>query len=219
MTKKTPKKQHTEDQIIKAYMDYAMENEVIPKSIFKFCKTTGIPESEFYHHFGSLEALRKGIWIKFYNNTSSLLKKNKEYDGFTNKDKMLVFFYSFFELLTLNRSYVLFTLQNERGFLASLDQLKGLRKQIRSFASDLIEDSNTQKTLKITQYNPILFAEGAWLEFLFILKFWRDDESVDFEKTDMAIEKSINAIFDIFDHTPINNILDFGKFLFTEKMK
>ena len=38
------------------------------------------------------------------------------------------------------------------------------------------------------------------------------------KKTDIAIEKSINTVFDVFDNTPLDNIIDFGKFLFKEKM-
>jgi AcrR family transcriptional regulator len=219
MAKKTKTQEVTEDQIIAKYIDYVLEQEAVPKSIFKFCKTAGITESDFYRCYGSIEALRKGIWKKFYTHTESLLLKNKEYASYTSQDKMLTFFYSFFELLTLNRSYVLFTLHNERNLLEKLDELKGLRKLLRGFAMALIEEGNVRKTLKITQHNPMLFGEGAWFEFLFILKFWLDDDSAGFEKTDMAIEKSINTIFDIFDNTPIDNIVDFGKFLFKEKMR
>jgi len=32
----------------------------------------------------------------------------------------------------------------------------------------------------------------------------------------MAIEKSVTTIFDVFDNTPINNLVDFGKFLYKE---
>jgi len=44
-----------------------------------------------------------------------------------------------------------------------------------------------------------------------------DDDSAGFEKTDVAIEKSIHTIFDVFENTPLDNIIDFGKFLFKEK--
>jgi hypothetical protein len=43
-----------------------------------------------------------------------------------------------------------------------------------------------------------------------------DDSSPGFEKTDIVIEKSINTIFDVFDNTPLKNILDLGKFLYKE---
>jgi len=50
------------------------------------------------------------------------------------------------------------------------------------------------------------------------MKFWMDDDSAGFEKTDMAIEKSVNTIFDVFDNTPLDAVLDFGKFLWKERM-
>ncbi|CAM3312611.1 TetR family transcriptional regulator C-terminal domain-containing protein [Zobellia roscoffensis] len=216
MVAKTKTNKVSEDSIITMYMEYVLEHESVPKSIYKFCKENKISEVDFYSFYGSVEILQKEIWNKFYSNTETLLLKNKEYEGFTNKEKMLTFFYTFFELLTLNRSYVLFSLKQNDSPLKNLGQLKGLRQHIKTYAVGLINDANADKNLKITKYNPKVFSEGAWLQFLFVLKFWMEDSSAGFEKTDMAIEKSINTVFDIFDNTPLENILDFGKFLYKE---
>ncbi|HET8737515.1 MAG TPA: TetR family transcriptional regulator C-terminal domain-containing protein [Pricia sp.] len=212
------KKKITEDDIITMYMDFVLEHETVPKSIYKFCKVNDIGEQEFYAYFGSVKGIQKAIWNKFYSKTEGLLLKNKAYESFSNKEKMLTFFYTFFEMLTLNRSYVLFSLKEHRGrdVLKNLEQLKGLRGHIKTFAADLIDDGNADKKRKITQHNPSIFSEGAWLQFLFVLKFWINDSSPGFEKTDIVIEKSINTIFDVFDHTPLENIIDFGKFLYKE---
>jgi len=218
MAAKAKTKEATKAQIISLYMAYVLEHEMVPKSIYKFCKSNQIEETSFYKHFGSIEGIQNGIWETFYTNTEALLVKNKAYGTFSNKDKMLSFFYTFFELLTLNRSYVLFALAIDKGILRNLKQLKGLRKQIKAFATELIIDGNAEKTNRFTKHNPHLFSEGAWLQFLFVLKFWMDDDSPAFEKTDMAIEKSITTTFDVFDNTPLDNIIDFGKFLFKEKM-
>lgn len=217
MAAKTKAKKITDDVIISMYMDYVLEHEIVPKSIFKFCKSNGFDERVFYDNFGSVDGIQKAIWTKFYTNTEGLISKNAEFEQFSNKDKMLTFFFSFFELLTLNRSYVLFTLKNDKNVMKNLDQLKGLRKHLKGFASELIEEGNAEKNLKISKHNPQLFSEGAWVQFLFILKFWMDDDSPGFEKTDVAIEKSIRTVFDIFDNTPLDNIIDLGKFLFKEK--
>ncbi|MEL6916867.1 MAG: TetR family transcriptional regulator C-terminal domain-containing protein, partial [Bacteroidota bacterium] len=99
-----------------------------------------------------------------------------------------------------------------------MEQLRGLRSHFKTFSSELIVDANAEKTLKITKHNPRLFSEGAWLQLLFLLKFWMDDSSAAFEKTDLAIEKSVKTIFDIFDNTPLESILDFGKFLYKENL-
>ena len=196
---KTKTNKITEDRIIELYMDYVLEHDAVPKSIYKFCKENKIAETDYAH-------------------TEALLDKNDEYESFSNKEKMLTFFFTFFELLTLNRSYVLLTLTEHRNALKNLVQLKDLRHLVKGFATGLIDEANAGKSSKITKYNQKIFSEGAWLQFLFVLKFWMDDSSPGFEKTDMAIEKSINTVFDIFDHTPLENIIDFGKFLYKETM-
>ena len=149
---------------------------------------------------------------------ANLLEKNEEYGAFTNKDKMLTFFFTFFELLTLNRSYVLFVLDGHENMMSKMKELKGLRKHMKDFATDLIEEANAEKSLKLTKRNPQIFSEGAWIQLLFLLKFWMDDTSAGFEKTDMAIEKSVTTIFDVFENTPLDSILDFGKFLYKENL-
>ncbi len=212
----TKKKKISEDDIVKSYMDYVLETETFPKSVYKFCKENKFKEEEFYQFYGSLESLQKGIWEKFFANTIKLIKGNKDYSDFSNKDKMLTFFYTFFEVFTLNRSYVLFALQQDKNPLKNLTQLKGLRINVKDFAKELIDEGNSNKTSKFTRHNPTLYSEGAWLQFLFVLKFWMNDDSPGFEKTDMAIEKSINTIFDVFENTPLDNIVDFGKFLYKE---
>jgi hypothetical protein len=51
----------------------------------------------------------------------------------------------------------------------------------------------------------------------FLIKFWIEDSSADFEKTDQAIEKSVQTAFDVFDNTPLSALVDFAKFLWKEK--
>ncbi|MBA3986578.1 MAG: TetR/AcrR family transcriptional regulator, partial [Flavobacteriales bacterium] len=117
------------------------------------------------------------------------------------------------ELLTANRSYVLFTLKEHSDMLKNMQQLSGLRKKIKVFATELIEDKNDEKQLKILKQPATIFSEGAWLQTVFILKFWMDDNSPAFEKTDLVIEKSVRAIFDVFATSPLESVIDFGKFL------
>lgn len=216
--KTSAKKKITKQQIIDSYMAYVLENEKMPVSIYKFSRENGFGEQDFYTHFGSFEGLKSGIWTTFYEMTMDLSEKNKDYDQFSNQEKMLTFFYTFFELLTANRSFVLFSLTLEREKLKTLQQLAPLRKKVKAFASELIEEKNDEQQLKFLKQPAIIFSEGAWLQFVFILKFWMDDNSPSFEKTDVVIEKSVRAIFDVFATTPLESVVDFGKFLWKEKM-
>ncbi len=214
----TKKKEITKSEFITLYMEYVLEQECFPKTVYKFCKESKVEEQAFYKFFGSLDTLQKVIWNTFFSMTMDLADKNKEYEAYSSREKMLTFFYTFFELMTANRSYVLFVLQYHQGMdrMKNMMQLKDLRILVKEFASDLIKEGNDTKQFKFTKKPVHLFSEGAWLQLVFLLKFWMKDESAGFEKTDMAIEKSVNTIFDVFDHTPLDNVIDFGKFLWRE---
>ena len=215
--KKATKKKDPRAEIISTYMEYVL-TQGNPHSVFSFCKKNKIEEADFYNHFGSIESLKKTIWVDFYLHVESLLLKNEEYATYSSREKLLTFYYTFFEMLTANRSYVLFTLSEEKEPIKNLKQLTKLRAKIRDFGTELAEEGNEEKQLKITKKPVAIVSEAVWIQFLFLLKFWLSDESAGFQKTDVAIEKSVNTVFDIFENTPLDSILDFGKFLWKEKV-
>lgn len=217
--KKTEKQESLDkDQLLSLYMDYVLENETTPKTVYKFCKENNVKEEEFYNFFGSFDGLRKGIWTRFFDHTLDVIQKSSEFQSFSAREKMLTFYYTFFEVLTANRSYVLFTLQQNRSQLEKLEQLKGLRPKVKNFSVDIVREINDQKQNKFLKNSETVFSEAAWLQLLFLLKFWMDDNSPQFESTDVAIEKSVNTVFDVLDNTTLERIVDLGKFLWKEKM-
>lgn len=218
-TKKTTtkKKVVTKITIITAYMDHVLNHGAQPLTVYKFCKEIKIEEAVFYKHFGSFENLRMSIWNTFHSNTIEVLHKDIDFEAYPNKDKMLSYFFTLFEMLTANRSYALFALSEHKQMLKNMSQLKEMRVHLKNFASSLIEEGNDDKNYRLTK-NPVsIFSEGAWIQFLFLLKYWMEDSSPAFEKTDVVIEKSVKAIFDVFETTPLESIIDFGKFLVKEK--
>jgi hypothetical protein len=146
----------------------------------------------------------------------SLLEKDKNFDVSSPKEKLLSFYFTFFEVLLLNRSYVLFVLSKEEKILSKMSNLKTLRILFKGFATELIEEGNINKASYL-QHSPNIFSEAAWLQLCFLLKFWVEDTSESFEKTDQAIEKSVQTAFDVFENTPLSTLIDFGKFLWKEK--
>ena len=70
---------------------------------------------------------------------------------------------------------------------------------------------------KLKSFQDKSLEELTWIQLLVILKFWMDDTSVGFEKTDVFIEKCVTTSFDLMDTTPLNSLMDLGKFLFKEK--
>lgn len=217
--KTTSRKKIVDDDLIIAnYMTYVLEKSEEPKSIFLFCKEYKIDEADFYTFFGSIENLKQQVWVKFFENVKVTISKEQDFEGYTDKNKLLTLYFSLFELLTLNRSYVLFTLKENKEGLKNLKTLKLFRNHFKDFIVDIIENSSSDNNDKVSRITKPVFSEGAWIQFLFLLNFWMKDTSKGFEKTDVLIEKSVNTVVDLLDTKPLESLFDLGKFLWKEKM-
>lgn len=209
----------SKDKIVSMYMDYTLENNEKPKSVYQFMKLNGYTETEFYSFFGTLEGIEKEIYVLFLQKTVELLHKNKEYETYDMKSKMLSFYFTFFELLAANRSYVVMSLKEHQNQLKNLMQLSELRVAFKEYVTTIITDEYRIKNEKAQEYQEKAITEGSWIQLLMTLKFWLDDSSPTFEKTDIFIEKSVKATFELMNISPIESLIDFGKFIFKEKIQ
>ena len=211
------KKLIDEDQIIALYMDYMLKTEHGSPNVYRFCKENEIEESDFYSFFGSFDSIKQIIWLKFFENATSNIEKEEAYITYSDKNKLLTLFFTMFEILTLNRSYVTFTLKENHQGLKNLKDLKQFRNRFKNFIEEIIDDNEANQIAQINKITKPLFAEGAWIQFLLLLKFWLEDGSKGFEKTDIAIEKSVNTVVDLLNTRPLENLIDLGKFLWKER--
>lgn len=217
--KKTSKTKLIDDNaIISMYMDYVLEKHEEPKNVFSFCKEHKIEETDFYKFFGSIDALKQDIWVKFFENAQASITKEDDFESYSDKNKLLTLYFTLFEILTLNRSFVLFSLKENKEGLKNLKSLKQFRNHFKDFIVTIIDSDTSIVNDKISKVTKPVFSEGAWIQFLFLLKFWMDDTSKEFEKTDVLIEKSVNTVVDLLNTKPLESLFDLGKFLWKEKM-
>ena len=163
--------------------------------------------------------LTKDKLIALYMN--SVLEHNetpKSVYTYDDQNKILSFYFTFFGNLTANRSYVTQALHSTKGGLNHLKKLKPLRKKFLEFVDELELTGIEIKNKRIDDIKDNLVNESYWVQMLVTLKFWLDDDSADFEKTDLFIEKSIAASFELAHTKPLKSVVDFGKFLFKEKI-
>jgi hypothetical protein len=215
----TKKSTLTKDKIVSMFMQDTLENNEKPKSVYHFAKANGLTETEFYTFFGGLEGVEKEIFNQFLEKTVELLDKDKDYEYYDMKSKMLSFYFTFFELLAANRSYVVLSLKANKNPLEGLMQLSSLRNGFKDFVSGIISDEYRLKQEKFQQIQEKALQESAWFQLMMTLKFWLDDTSASFEKTDLFIEKSVKASFELMNTAPLESLMDFGKFLFKEKIQ
>lgn len=219
-TAKNPKSKKQlidDDQLIGLYMNTVLEKNETPKNVYLFCKEHAIEEADFYSFFNSLDAVKEAIWVKFFENAVSMLQKDSNYASYENRNKLLSLYFTLFEILTLNRSYIFYALKDNKEGLRNLKQLASLRNHFKDYIVDILKSGETEKDSKVKKITRPVFSEGAWLQFLFILKFWLEDTSKGFEKTDIMIEKAVKATFDILDTTPLESLFDLGKFIWKER--
>ena len=216
---KTVKNVMDDNHIISLYMNDVLEKNAEPTNVFSFCKNNAIEESDFYAVFGSFDAVKQAVWVKFFENAKETIEKEAAFATYSDKNKLLTLYFTLFELLTLNRSYVLFSLEGNKEGIKNFKNLKKFRNHFKAFVVTIIESNASAKNDKVAKVTQPVFAEGAWLQFLFLLKFWMDDTSKGFEKTDVLIEKSVNTVVDLLDTKPLESLFDLGKFLWKEKMQ
>ena len=219
VTKPTSKKKPIDDMfIVSKYMDYVLNTNEEPKNVFVFCKENKISEADFYTFFGSIDALKKEIWLKFFENAIEIMEKEEAYESYTDKNKLLTLYFTLFELFTANRSYILYALPNNKEGLKNLKSLNHFRSYFKTYITKLLEGGNSEIFKKSAKVSSPILSEAAWIQFLAILKFWLDDTSKAFESTDILIEKSVNTVVDLLNSKPLEGLLDLGKFLWKEKM-
>lgn len=214
-TKKSPL---SKDKIVSMYMNYTLEHNEKPKSVFQFTKINDFTEAEFYTYFGTLEIIEKEIFNMFFDKTIELLHKNADYETYDMKSKLLSFYFTFFELVTANRSYVVLTLKQHQNQLKNVLILSDLRKKFKTYISEIITDDFRTQQEKLQEFQEKATTESFWFQFLLTIKFWLDDSSAAFEKTDIYIEKSVKASFELMNISPLDSLIDFGKFIFKEKI-
>ncbi|WP_313031466.1 TetR/AcrR family transcriptional regulator [Soonwooa sp.] len=213
-------KELNSDYLLSLYGDYLLENRERPKSVYSFAKENKFEEKEFYQFFSSFDHLEKEILKHFFQKSLDLTIEIQGYEEMSAKERLLNLYFIFFENLTMNRSLV--TMILEKRDLTTLQKMQKLKSEHQAFIKTL--DFNDLEILEkakesFKNFNSKSREEILWLHFLSIIEFWQKDESPNFEKTDLYIEKTIDTGFQFIDHEPLKKFVDLGKFLWKEKFQ
>jgi hypothetical protein len=202
------------ESIQAAYIDYVLTEGHEPKSVYLFAKNNEMTEEEFYRFFGSFEAVEQSIWADLAKRTITEIKTQEVWTQYSAREKALSFFYSFFELLKGSRSFAVYSLGKNQRTMGTPRVLSQLRNLVENFAEDLVRQGLESNELADRKFFTSRYKDAFWVQFGFVLNFWVNDNSTGFEKTDEAIEKGVNLTFDLFQRSAVDNLLDYGKFLF-----
>lgn len=205
----------TAELLSELYSDYLLRNNHPPASIYVFCKDNDFEEAEFYKLYASFEAIEEAFFKNMCEYCISLIQKDENYGTYDASQKLSSFYFTFIEMATANRSMVV-KLLKESPRDKAMKKLASMRESYINFVTYVLEKPIKIDLKNFAQLQDKALQEASWLQFMSIIKFWLDDTSSGFEKTDVFIEKSVKASFDLAYNLPTKSILDFGKFLWQE---
>lgn len=215
------------EKIRKAYTDYVLENGTPPPSVFQFAKKLKISEADFYQEYTSFESIEAAIWLTFFKQALQTVETDPIYQTYSVREKLLAFYYTWIEVLKAQRSFAVFSYQRIRQSQADASPMAKARMGSQSnrilqlfkesyydYARDLLAEGRESKEVEPRPFLSERYADGLWTQTLFILHFWVNDVSKNFEKTDSAIEKSVNTAFDLIGRSPLDSLFDLAKFIY-----
>ena len=203
------------EQIRQSYMEYALENGKTPPSAYILAKNLGMDDAGFYAEYHSLEAVEADIWLQMFEQARQQTTSQEVYERYSVREKLLSFYYTWIEVLKANRSFVLFAANQPRRRLRVA--AAPFRRTFVAYAGELINEGRNTGEVVNRALITDRYANGFWYQAVFVLRFWLRDSSPNFEQTDAAIEKAVNASFDFIGKSPFDSLFDFGKFMFQNR--
>lgn len=215
VAKKTTKKV-SKDKIKSAYIEHVLLHGSNPSSIFAFAKSLKISEADFYQHYNSFKSLDGSIWSGWFQETIKTIEQDEAYAGYTIREKLLAFYFTWSENLKTNRSFVLKRFEGLSQKDLNPYFLSSIKFDFSAYINDLLMEGKDTNEVAERPFSS-QYDKAFWVQFVFINRFWVNDESQDFEKTDAAIEKSVNLALDLVGYGAVDSMMDFGKFLFQNR--
>ncbi|MGB0933691.1 MAG: TetR family transcriptional regulator C-terminal domain-containing protein [Lishizhenia sp.] len=208
------------EKLIAAYIDFVLSNGREPHSVYELTKSIKKEEADFYTVANSIQQLRKEILVEYANKTLSDLDADKDYETFSSREKLLALFFTLFENFKQNRSYLIEKYQKIE--VKDLGNAKSdwnlFFNQFQARAEAILAEGKNTEEIKDRPYIGEHYAKGFKIVFTYVFRVWLKDESSEFSTTDAAIEKSVNLAFDMLGQSPLDSLIDFGKFALKTKV-
>ncbi len=212
---KRSKKVLNKSKLQEEYMKHVLLNERAPNSVFAFASQLKINEAEFYEHYNSFRALEGDIWKSWFQETMEVLHRDKSYLEYSIREKLLAFYYTWLEVIKKHRSFVLLKFATVTVKDLNPAFWSPLRSTFLAYIQDLIIEGKDTGEIADRPWSK-QYDKGFWLQFVFITKYWCDDDSQDFAQTDALVEKGGNFAMDMIGKGALDSFLDLAKFLYQQ---
>ncbi|MCA8829663.1 TetR/AcrR family transcriptional regulator [Hymenobacter pini] len=202
-------------RIKQAYLEYVQRKGTPPASVFKLTDKLGLPEQEFYRFYANFEGIDREIWADFGRDARALAAQEPVWEQYGSREKLLGFYYTLLELLKRNRSYALQSLHRSLHTMPGLTPrvLDDFRQEFELFVGEILREGRRTEEVASRPLVQDQYPRAFWQQMLFVLGFFAKDDTVDFARTDAAVEKAVTLSFDLVGRNTLDSAIDFVRFL------
>lgn len=194
-----------------AYWDHVLEHGQVPASVFKFCKSVGIDEADFYRRYGSFDSLEADFWTSTIQSAVATLDSDPETVAYDARQLLLAFYFTYMESIVAHRSKFLLRFPSIRS--PGGRALEGFRREFDAFSSRVIQKAREDGLIAELKQLNSLQEKGLYPQFRFLIDFHLKDASRGFEDSDALIEKTVRFFFDAARFPVLESSLDLLRFL------
>lgn len=203
--------------IADAYIRELLTHGKAPASVFAFTDKLGLAESDFYKFYSSFESLEMEVWHKLMSTTIETLNADEKFATFSAREKLLAFFFTHLEVLKDKRSYVAMRWPQNKLSPNTPKMLKSYREAFMTFAQMIVEEALEKGEIKDRKRLSEQYDKAFWFQAVFVVGYWINDSSKDFEQSDAAVEKAVNLSFQLLGESALDSAIDFAKFIWQSK--
>ncbi|MCS6789578.1 MAG: TetR family transcriptional regulator C-terminal domain-containing protein [Bacteroidia bacterium] len=185
-----------ETRIQELYKQLVVEDKIAKMNVYSFCKALDISEADFYKHFASLDAIGRKIWSSYADEVISALKSSETYNSYTAREKILAYFFTFFENVVKDRTFI-------RKTYTQFTLLRSYQRKFRTHIAEVIQEGVIADEIQ-SRHLENLYLDVLWGIHWGLIQFWLNDESPNFEDTEKAIETYMRVPLELMGQ----NVLD-----------
>jgi Tetracyclin repressor-like, C-terminal domain len=197
-----------EQRIIDGYRTMVITGEK-PLNSFTLSTKLGITEKEFFSHFSAADDVGRRIWAGMAQEVIDSLNNSEEAKEYTALNKILAYYFTYFEVALAERSFIEATAHNQA-------LVRTYRDKFKEWLGDVIQEGIAMEEiverLTLGSYYPNML----WQLHLRLLNYWLHDTSEHFVETEKAIEIYSKLPLELMQHNLLDSVLETVKFGFSQ---
>lgn len=189
-----------------------------PDSIASFCEFAQIEHTVFTEHFSSFDQLRRDLLTEILESVWENVEETAAQHDYTGREKALALFFTLVEKFGPYKRYfrAVYPLKQTPAFL---QDWRGFNQNFVRHTQYLNPDERLQWLRDKLPNTVTTEANGLLVAWNYVFRVWLADETEAQATTDAAIEKTIHLYFDFANTDKLEQIMDFGKFIFSTKVR